>query len=73
MRRRLIHLLSLAVIVGGGLFLARPAQAAAVAGCTEEQWDIAAGAANNVCQGASFSVSCSPGLIVVTVISCPDH
>jgi hypothetical protein len=73
MPRRLINLLSVVTIAGGGVLLARPAQAAAVAGCTEEQWDTAAGAANSVCQGASCSVSCSPGLIVVTVISCPDH
>jgi hypothetical protein len=73
MRRRLINLLSVVTIVGGGLLLARPAQAAVLAGCTEEQWEAGADAANGVCAGASFTISCSPGLVVVTVVSCPKY
>jgi len=73
MRRRLINLLSVVTIAGGGVLLARPAHAAALAGCTEEQWETAA-AANSYCQGATFSPDCSSaGVIVVEILYCPPH
>lgn len=71
MRRRILHALCLAVIAGGALMLSRPARAAAFGGCTEEQWEAAANAANEYCQGATFSPSCSGSVVVVTIISCP--
>ena len=71
MRRRILHALCLAVISGGALTLSKPAQAAAFGGCTEEQWQAAADAANEYCQGATFSPSCSGSVVVVTIISCP--
>ncbi|HEX8903624.1 MAG TPA: hypothetical protein VF771_02140 [Longimicrobiaceae bacterium] len=52
--------------------LAKPAKAAGMFACTDDQWTEAAQAANDVCEGASFVVDCSrPGVIVVTVVYCP--
>jgi len=73
MGRRFLNLLSGSVVVAGGATLSRPAQAAPVFACTDEQWDAGAAAANDYCSGASFAIDCSrPGIVVVTIIDCPE-
>ena len=73
MTTRAIMLASAAVIAAGSAYLSTPQPAAAsdFAGCTEEQWQQAAAAANEVCQGASFTVSCTERRVVVTIVACP--
>lgn len=71
MSRNLINLVAAAVTFGGATLLARPAEATVVSECTEQQWQAAQDAANTACAGASFSISCRPNMVIVTIVYCP--
>ena len=71
MNRRIINLVATAVILGSAALLAQPARAASSA-CTEEQWLVAANAANEVCPGATFTVTCRGNAITsIAIVACP--
>jgi|tagenome__1003787_1003787.scaffolds.fasta_scaffold20805152_2 hypothetical protein len=71
MTKMIINLSSAAVVLAGGVFLDRPARAAAVSECTPEQWQAAENAANAYCQGASYTISCHDNVVVVAILDCP--
>jgi hypothetical protein len=71
MNRRIINLAAAAVTFVGAGILAKPVQATTAFDCTEEQWQAGQDAANEVCQGASFSISCRNNIVVVTILACP--
>lgn len=71
MSRRIINLSAAMVTLAGAAILAKPAAATPAFACTEEQWQAAADAANEVCQGASFSVTCRENMVIVTILACP--
>lgn len=71
MKRRVINLAAAGVTLAGAAILAKPAAATPAFACTEEQWAAAEQAANEVCEGASYSVTCRDNMVIVTILACP--
>jgi hypothetical protein len=69
MNRGVVVAASCAAVLACRTLLAAPP--AAGTECNEVQWYEGAARANEVCPGASFTVSCSGNRIMVTIVACP--
>jgi len=71
MSRGIIVVVSCATVLARRDLLAAPPAIAGFEACNELQWYEGAARANEVCPGASFSVSCNGNRITVTIVACP--